>query len=153
MEVDKISKEMKCKVFEGINATETNFKKHAANYKILHLAMHTILDDNNPLYSKLAFTQVKDTANDNFLHTYEIYDMKLNASLAVLSSCGSGFGKFQEGEGMQSLARGFTYAGCPSILMTLWEVADQSTVSLMDRFYYYLGQGDIQIGSSQEVET
>ncbi len=142
MEVDKISKEMKCKVYEGVNATETNFKKQAANYKILHLAMHTILDDNNPLYSKLAFTQVKDTANDNFLHTYEIYDMKLNASLAVLSSCGSGFGKFQEGEGMQSLARGFTYAGCPSILMTLWEVADQSTVSLMDRFYYYLGQGE-----------
>ena len=140
-EVKKISQEMKCRVFEDMNATETNFKEHAAEYKILHLAMHTILDDDNPLYSKLAFTQTADTANDGFLHTYEIYNMKLNASLAVLSSCSSGIGKFQEGEGMQSLARGFTYAGCPSILMTLWEVADQSTVSLMDRFYYYLGQG------------
>ncbi len=140
-EVRKISSEMKCKVFEDLTATETNFKKNASDYKILHLAMHTILDDNNPLFSKLAFTQVPDSVNDNFLHTYEIYDMKLNASLAVLSSCKSGFGKFQEGEGMQSLARGFTYAGCPSILMTLWEVADQSTVSVMDRFYFYLGKG------------
>ncbi|HYX05550.1 MAG TPA: CHAT domain-containing tetratricopeptide repeat protein, partial [Bacteroidales bacterium] len=127
-EVNRISKEMRCQVYEDNDATETNFKKHAADYKILHLAMHTIIDDNNPLYSKLAFSQVQDSVNDNFLHTYEIYNMKLNASLAVLSSCGSGYGKFQEGEGMQSLARGFTYAGCPSILMTLWEVADQSTV-------------------------
>ncbi len=140
-EVEKISKEMKCKVFQDVNATETNFKNNASGYKILHLAMHTILDDDNPLYSKLAFTQGVDTINDGFLHTYEIYDLKLNANLAVLSSCGSGYGRFQEGEGMQSLARGFTYAGCPSILMTLWEVADQSTVSVMDRFYYYLGHG------------
>jgi CHAT domain-containing protein len=68
--------------------------------------------------------------------------MKLNANLAVLSSCGSGFGNFREGEGIQSMARSFAYAGCPSILMTLWEVADLSTVSVMERFYYYLKKGN-----------
>ena len=140
-EVRKISSFMDADVYEDLSATETRFKEQASNYKVLHLAMHTILDDENPLYSKLAFTQMVDTIEDGFLHTYEIYNMQINADLAVLSSCNSGFGKLQEGEGIQSLARGFAYAGCPSILMTLWEVADNSTVEIMERFYYYLDKG------------
>jgi CHAT domain-containing protein len=140
-EVSRIAKIKPTDVFLDRRATETNFKHAAANYTILHLAMHTILDDNDPLYSKLAFTQNVDTVNDGFLHTYEIYNMKLNANLAVLSSCGSGYGDFKEGEGIQSLARGFAYAGCPSVLMTLWEVADKSTVGVMERFYFHLGKG------------
>jgi CHAT domain-containing protein len=140
-EVQKISEFMNTDVFQDFNATETNFKNSAPDYKVLHLAMHTILDDNNPLYSKLAFTQMVDSLEDGFLHTYEIYNMQINAELAVLSSCNSGFGTLQEGEGIQSLARGFAYAGCPSIVMTLWEVADKSTVELMERFYYYLDMG------------
>ncbi|MBE0653616.1 MAG: CHAT domain-containing protein [Bacteroidales bacterium] len=140
-EVKRISSFMDADVYQDFAATESNFRENAANYKVLHLAMHTILDDKNPLYSKLAFTQLIDSLNDGFLHTYEIYNMQLNAELAVLSSCNSGFGSLQEGEGIQSLARGFAYAGCPSILMTLWEVADNSTVELMEKFYHYLNMG------------
>ncbi len=140
-EVSRIAKIKPTEVFLDEMATETNFKNAAANFTILHLAMHTILDDNDPLYSKLAFTQNVDTLNDGFLHTFEIYNMKLNANMAVLSSCGSGYGNFREGEGIQSLARGFAYAGCPSILMTLWEVADKSTVGVMEKFYANLGKG------------
>ncbi|MFW5820217.1 MAG: CHAT domain-containing protein, partial [Bacteroidota bacterium] len=140
-EVRKISGFMNADVYEDFAATESNFKQKASNYKVLHLAMHTILDDKNPLYSKLAFTQMVDSLEDGFLHTYEIYNMQINADLAVLSSCNSGFGELQEGEGIQSLARGFAYAGCPSILMTLWEVADNSTVEIMEKFYFYLDKG------------
>ncbi len=140
-EVEKISGFMDTDVYQDLAATESNFKRSAPYYKVLHLAMHTILDDVNPLYSKLAFTQMVDSIDDGFLHTYEIYNMQINADLAVLSSCNSGFGELQEGEGIQSLAQAFAYAGCPSILMTLWEVADKSTVELMERFYFYLDQG------------
>ncbi|MCF8378088.1 MAG: CHAT domain-containing protein [Bacteroidales bacterium] len=140
-EVNKISQILDVDIYQDMQASESTFKKLAPDYRILHLAMHTILDDEKPLYSKLAFTQLVDTLNDGLLHTYEIYNMQINADLAVLSSCSSGFGNLKEGEGFQSLARAFTYAGCPSILMTLWEVADNSTVDLMERFYYYLGKG------------
>ena len=140
-EVRQISKILDAEVFIDNQATETTFKEKANDYKVLHLAMHTLIDDDNPLYSKLAFTQMVDTLNDGFLHTYEIYNMDLNADLTVLSSCNTGMGILQKGEGIQSLARGFTYAGCPSILMTLWEVADLSTVEIMTQFYFYLGQG------------
>lgn len=142
-EVQSIHETVPSKIFMNEKATEANFKKHAPDYNVLHLAMHTIMKDDNPLHSLLAFTNVEDadTTEDNRLYAYEVYNLKLNAQMAVLSSCSSGFGKMQKGEGMMSLARGFFYAGCPSIVMTLWQVADQSSSMLMTSFYKYLKKG------------
>ncbi|MCK5136377.1 MAG: CHAT domain-containing protein [Bacteroidales bacterium] len=142
-EVQSINETVPSKVFLNEQATEANFKKYAPDYNVLHLAMHTIMKDDNPLHSLLAFTTVEtsDTTEDNRLYAYEIYNLKLNAKMAVLSSCSSGFGKMQKGEGMMSLARGFIYAGCPSIVMTLWQVSDKSSSDLMTSFYRYLKRG------------
>ncbi len=141
-EIKSIKKLTRGKVLMGENATESNFKALSSEYDILHLAMHTLIDDENPLYSKLAFTYIPgDTLEDGFLNAIEIYNLSLKARLTVLSSCSSGFGKFQKGEGIMSLARSFMYAGCPSIVMTLWEVEDQSGAEIMSKFYYYLKKG------------
>jgi len=142
-EVQSIKETVPSRVFINENATEANFKKYASDYNVLHLAMHTMMRDDDPLYSMLAFTNVdnQDGTEDNKLFAYEIYNMKLNAQMAVLSSCNSGFGKMLKGEGMMSLARGFMYAGCPSIIMTLWQVADKSSSELMTSFYRYLKRG------------
>ena len=141
-EVEYISKTMPSEVFMDYKATESNFKQYASDYEVLHLAMHTIMDDKNPMFSKLAFARdFNDTTQDHNLFTYEIYNMKLNAEMVVLSSCSSGYGKMQKGEGMMSMARGFIYAGCPSIVMTLWQVSDQSSAELMSGFYNYLKKG------------
>ena len=142
-EVQSINETVPSRVFINEKATEANFKKYASDYNVLHLAMHTIMRDDNPLLSMLVFTNVDtgDTIEDNRLYAYEIYNMKLNAQMAVLSSCNSGLGKMQKGEGMMSLARGFIYAGCPSIIMTLWQVADKSSSELMTSFYKYLKRG------------
>jgi len=128
------------------NATEAKFKELASDYNILHLAMHTIMKDDTPLLSWLAFTNAEsndpgDTIEDNRLYAYEVYNLSLNAEMAVLSSCNSGFGKMHRGEGMMSLARGFYYAGCPSVVMTLWQVSDKSSSELMTDFYRYLKKG------------
>ncbi len=142
-EVQSINETVPSRVFLNEEATEANFKKYAPDYNVLHLAMHTIMMDDNPLHSLLAFTNVEvaDTTEDNKLYAYEIYNLKLNAQMAVLSSCSSGYGKMQKGEGMMSLARGFIYAGCPSIVMTLWQVSDKSSSELMTSFYKYLKKG------------
>jgi CHAT domain-containing protein len=142
-EVQSINETVPSRVFLNEDATEANFKKYAPDYNVLHLAMHTIMKDDNPLHSLLAFTNVEvaDTTEDNKLYAYEIYNLKLNAQMAVLSSCSSGFGKMQKGEGMMSLARGFIYAGCPCIVMTLWQVSDKSSSELMTSFYKYLKKG------------
>jgi CHAT domain-containing protein len=138
IEVKRISEMLKTDAYYNVSAKESVFKEMAGRYNIIHLAMHTMIDNNDPMLSKLIFTQVPDGEDDGLLHTYEIYNMKLNASMTVLSSCSSGYGKIQPGEGVQSLARGFAYAGCPSILMTLWEVGDLSTVLVMTDFYKFL---------------
>ena len=141
VEVKNLKKIIRSKVYDGENATEENFKKYAGNYSILHLAMHTIINNKNPLYSKLVFYRTKDTVEDGLLNTSELFGMQLNADLAVLSACNTGTGKLERGEGIMSLARGFFYAGVPSIIMTSWAVEDNSGVDLMTSFYKYLSEG------------
>ena len=130
-------------VFIDYDATEKAFWNNAANYDILHFAMHTLINDERPMFSQLVFTLTNDTSenNDGLLNTYEIYNMDLNARMAVLSACNTGYGKLQKGEGIMSLARGFIYAGVPSIVMTLWAVEDRSGSDLMKKFYEYVSQG------------
>ncbi|NQU53623.1 MAG: CHAT domain-containing protein [Bacteroidetes bacterium] len=143
-EVDIISETVNTDVFKGDNASETNFRKNIEKYDILHLAMHAFINDSLPAFSKLAFTQNNTTKNllsDGSINTADIYNLNLNARLAVLSACNTGSGKLRKGEGIMSLARGFFYAGCPSIVMSLWEVEDQSGTEIMGVFYKNLKKG------------
>jgi len=141
-EVNGISRYFKTNSFLDQFAQEYVFKEKASDYDILHLAMHTIINDSLPMFSKLVFSiPDQNSKDDGFLNTYEIYNMKLNARLAVLSACETGTGMLQKGEGVMSMARAFIYAGCPSIVMTLWQVEDKSGVKIMNDFYYYLSQG------------
>ncbi|MFZ5940926.1 MAG: CHAT domain-containing protein [Bacteroidota bacterium] len=152
-EVNAISEIVKSDVYIDDKATETSFKENAGKYAVLHLAMHTILNDEDPLYSRLVFTRnSKDTLNDNNLFTYEIYNMQISAKMTVLSSCSSGFGKMLRGEGLLSLARGFIYAGCPSIIMTLWQAPDNSSPELMTSFYRHLKRGDNKIEALRKAK-
>ena len=140
-EVEYIYNLLKGRLLEDHEATESNFKKYADKYDILHLAMHALVDNDDPMFSKLVFSASDDSLNDGFLNTHEIYNLKLNARMAVLSSCNSGEGLLKKGEGVVSLSRGFSYAGCPSLIMTLWELEDKAGVELMVSFYKYLKMG------------
>ena len=124
------------------NATEKIFKNNAANYKILHLAMHGVTENENPEYSKLLFSSEIDSTEDGLLNAYELYNMNLSADLAVLSACNTGFGKLKKGDGTMSLARAFSYAGCPSLVMSLWSVPSEETANIMVDFYKQLKNGD-----------
>jgi CHAT domain-containing protein/tetratricopeptide (TPR) repeat protein len=141
-EINSISGLFRTKKLFDEKATETYFKEHAGGYGILHLAMHTIIDDGNPLYSKLVFTPVESgSQDDGYLNTYELFSLHLPCHLAVLSACNTGSGKLERGEGIISLARGFFYAGIPSVVMTLWEIEDHSSADLMSIFYENLQKG------------
>jgi len=126
----------------ALNATELSFKKEAGEYKILHLAMHALIDDDDPMQSKLVFEpNQSDTLNDGYLHAFELFNMEMNPEFVVLSACNTGFGELAKGEGIQSLAYAFAYAGCPSIVMSQWQVDDESTSKLMKYFYRNLSEG------------
>lgn len=122
-------------------ATEDNFKHYAPQYRVIHISSHAKVNDANPLYSRIAFATAKDSAEDGFLEVAELFDMELHADMVVLSACETGSGTLYRGEGIVSLARGFTYAGARSILTTLWSVNDAATSDIMQRFYRYLNTG------------
>lgn len=123
------------------NATETSFKENIGKYNIIHLAMHALVDDENPMNSKLVFAQKKDSLNDGFLYTHEILNLNITPELIVLSACNTGYGELQKGEGLMSLAYSFVYAGCPSAIVSQWQVDDKSTNELMQLFYENLADG------------
>lgn len=129
------------KLFKDSEATETNFLKQKDEYDVLHFSMHAIIENTDPMFSKLVFTQGNDTLNDRFLHTYEIYNMRIPARLSVLSACNTGDGVMRKGEGIMSFARSFIYAGCPSVIMTLWPVEDKAGSGIMIDFYKFLIDG------------
>lgn len=122
-------------------ATKLVFMKNAPNCSILHLAMHGAIDEKNPLNSGLIFSKT-DSTKDNYLSGYDLFAMQFKTGLAVLSACNTGNGELRRGEGVMSLARAFAYAGCPSTVMSLWSIPDESTSKVMLNFYKNLKNGD-----------
>ncbi len=128
-------------LFDHEKANEASFKQIAAQYRVIHLATHTWIDTLNPLFSKFVMYNQPDSVEDNLISTYEISNLSLPASLVVLNSCNSGMGNTMAGEGVFNLARGFFYAGVPSVLATLWEVDDNIGSDIVQRFYKKLMKG------------
>jgi CHAT domain-containing protein len=122
-------------------ARESLFKKEAGDYEIIHLAMHTVIDDNDPMYSTLIFSPEESDEEDRFLRTFEIYGIPLKAKMVVLSSCNTGVGKLFSGEGILSLARGFIYSGSESVVMSMWEIEDRTGTEVVKAYYDYLKRG------------
>jgi len=106
-------------------------------YQILHLATHGCIQDNARL-SNLALTAYNPNgqlANNPALHLQDIYNLKLNADLVVLSACETGTGADVAGEGIVGMTSGFMYAGAKRVVVSLWSVSDVSTANLMSDFY------------------
>jgi len=140
-EADQLNQIMGGDVFSALSATEPKFIEVAPFYRIIHLATHGKANDQAGDYSFLAFTEIADSLENEFLYTRDLYNLRLNADMVVLSACETGVGELQRGEGIVSLARGFSYAGAKSIVTTLWSINDATTVELMEGFYAYLKDG------------
>jgi CHAT domain-containing protein len=108
------------------------------NYKIVHFAAHGLIDDQKPARSAIILTLDNDPAQDGFLQMREVFNLRLNADLVVLSSCQTGLGQFIKGEGIEGISRAFFYAGSSSVVMSLWTINDQVSSQFMERFYYHL---------------
>ena len=122
-------------LFSGNQANETRFKQIASDYKILHIASHTSMDNEFPTLSSIELPTSKDTLNDGVLFSYELYQLQLKAQLIVLSGCNTGMGQLKQGEGLLSLSRSFFYSGVRSVAYTLWPLADQTGAEIMIGFY------------------
>lgn len=124
------------RVYLGRDATEGRVRSpELERYRYVHLATHGIVDERHPRRSRLLLTPEAGSGEDGVLHLGEIYTLRLNADLVVLSACDTGGGRIARGEGIIGLTRGFLYAGAESLLVSLWPVSDDAAAELVVDFY------------------
>lgn len=121
-------------IYTSSMATLKTFKDSLSNYDIIHLGTHAVFDDSIPNNSRLIF-------QDSSLYTHDVYNLKHNLDLAVLSACKTGDGQLRNGEGLMSISRAFIYTGCKSVITSLWTVNDKNSVQIMKQFYKHLYDG------------
>jgi CHAT domain-containing protein len=109
-------------------ATRQAFIEETQRSEFLHIATHAVFRQDNPMFScfKLA---------DGWLTAFDLFSMACRTNLVTLSGCQSGMSEVTGGDDLLGLMRGFLYAGARSLLVTLWNVNDESTTALMSRFY------------------
>lgn len=131
------------KYYLDMEACRNKFVKESNNYQGLILNTHMELNDLNNDFSFIALGKKeadKSFSVDSFYLT-EVYNLKLDNKYVVLSACNTGMGKLRKGEGINSMAKAFAYAGAQSVFPTLWSVEDKSTTELTNGFQLYLKQG------------
>lgn len=151
-ELGRISDKINGDVYYGEDASEAAFKKAAGRHGIIHIASHAFIDNESPSYSRLMFNNGGGPGEDGILYAYEIYNLQLNAEMAVLSSCNTGTGKLIKGEGIFSLARAFMYSGVPSVIVSLWDIDDRSTAEVVVGFYKRLEAGESKSDALRNVK-
>lgn len=135
-ELDKIAKKIgKAAVFVKDQATKKNFIGSLGQSKIHHLAMHSLLNEEDYNYSSLVFQ------NDEKLYFHELYDLNFQSEMVVLSACNTGIGQYLSGEGFMSISRALNYAGVKATVYSLWQVPDKETSELMVLFYENIENG------------
>ena len=106
-------------------------------YRYIHFATHALINSTHPELSGIVLSLVDEHGadQDGFLLLHEIYNLKLPAEMVVLSGCKTALGKEIKGEGLIGFTRGFMYAGAARVLVSLWDINDESTAALMSRLY------------------
>ncbi|ULQ52054.1 CHAT domain-containing protein [Flavihumibacter fluvii] len=135
---------VKGKVLLGKSATKNNFVNLLGEYPVIHLATHAIANDSAPIQSYISFYGTTTEAISNRrLYAPEIYNLDMShVKLVILSACETGSGQLIHGEGVMSLSRAFSYAGCKSTVASLWKADDAATAFITRKMHHYLGKGD-----------
>ena len=129
---------------------ETVAGENFTKSRIIHFATHGVVNSDFPELSGVVLSLVDENgkARDGFLRLHDIYNLRLEADLVVLSACDTALGKDIQGEGIVGLTRGFMYAGNSDVIASLWKVDDKATAELMKRFYQKLLKENLAAASA-----
>ena len=130
----------------GFEASKKVFLEKSAQqmsqYDKIIFATHGLFNDRIPGINEpfLALSMLPHGAN-GFLTMTDVMKLKADLSIVALTACQTGLGKNQTGEGVMSMGRAFQYVGARSVLMSLWSVAEKSSVTLIEIFFKNLKEG------------
>ena len=151
-EAEMIAQMWDTQAIVGEDATETAVYVQASDIGVLHIAAHGEFNPFNPLFSAVVLSA--DEQNDGRLEVHEVYSLDLTqTNLVVLSGCETDMGHVTDGDDIIGLNRAFLLAGTPTIVGSLWRVDDESTASLMERFYVHLREGMGKAEALRKAQT
>ncbi|MCI0617515.1 CHAT domain-containing protein, partial [bacterium] len=140
-EIAKLYSSDDVSIFVGQNASEQNVKTMKLDqYRKIHFASHGLIDEQKPEFSALVLSSDQKSEEDGLLTMREVFDLKLNADVVVLSACKTGLGENIRGEGVSGLSRAFLVAGASAVLVSLWDVYDRTTANFMKALYQKMEQ-------------
>ena len=149
-EAVEIARLFNTKAIIGKDATKTSIRQQMPKAKLIHLATHGLLDDFKNSGVPGAIALAPSGKDDGLLTASEILDLKLNASLVVLSACDTGRGDITS-DGIIGLSRSLISVGTESVLVSLWSVPDAPTAFLMTEFYRNLQQNSDKAQALREA--
>ena len=115
----------------GEGATHELLSEYGPNCRYIHIATHGLFRQDNPMFSSIRLGRSE-------LNLYDLYRMRFAAELVTLSGCGTGLNAVVGGDELLGLVRGLLYAGAQAVLVSLWDVNDESTATFMRLFYQEL---------------
>jgi hypothetical protein len=115
-------------LFLGSDASLQVLREKAPASRVVHIATHGRFRADNPMFSSIRL-------GDGYLTLYDLNRFRLPVSLVTLSGCSTGLNVVAKGDELLGLVRGLLHAGARSLLLSLWDVHDRSTMDLMKRFY------------------
>lgn len=131
---------------KGSEVTKDLVREESKGKDILHFSCHGRFHFDTPMKSGL------ELAQGEVLTVEEIFQLKLNADLVTLSACETGLSKRESGDDLIGLTRSFIYAGTPSVVVSLWDIPQASTLELMKKFYWYLKDGKTKVEALQKAQ-
>jgi CHAT domain-containing protein len=132
-----------CTVHHGRDATWPAFRHDAADADVLLFATHAEALDApgaDPMNSYIALAPAP--GHDGLLRARDLLGMDLGAQVAILSACRTGAGQLT-GDGLIGLSRAFLTAGPSTLLMTLYETGELTSLDLMYRFHAHWKGGGV----------
>jgi CHAT domain-containing protein len=112
----------------GSEANMATLATKGRRSRLIHIATHGFFRQDNPFFSSIRL-------GDDYLNLYDLYQLQLPVQLLALSGCATGLSAVAVGDELLGLVRGLLYTGPQSLLLTLWDVDDKNTASLMKTFY------------------
>ena len=146
--------------FSRENATESQAVHKFGHHNVVHIASHTLINEQVPLMSSILLSEENQLpanyknkngiAFDGSLQASEIYQLSFpQTRLVVLSSCRSAFGSNKQGQAVGALAQAFFAAKVPSVIASLWDIDDAKSADLMSAFHQY--HKDQSLGFSESL--
>jgi CHAT domain-containing protein len=133
-------------LLSGENATKEKLLQYISkNGGVLHIAAH---GEHRPDRPELSHIQLKDGQ----LSMVDLFQRSLHYSLVTLSACDTGQAVIRAGDDPVGLWRGFLAAGARTLLVSLWQLEDQSALKLMRNFYEKLMAGLPKVAALRSVQ-